>query len=149
MNELSDIIAIGSDHAGVQMKAYIIDNLSDEGFHFHDFGTMTEESVDYPDIAHALAKEVESGKYRFGVLMCGSGNGVAIVANKYPGIRAAICWTKELAKLARLHNDANILVLPARFIKPEEALENAKEFFSTDFEGGRHQRRVDKISQIL
>lgn len=149
MNESSDIIAIGSDHAGVKMKAYLIDNLSNMGFRFHDFGTMTEESMDYPDIAHVLAKNVEDGKYRYGILMCGSGNGVAIVANKYKGIRAAICWTKELAMLARLHNDANILVLPARFIKPEDALENAMEFFNTGFEGGRHQRRVEKVSQML
>lgn len=149
MEECFDIIAIGCDHAGVKMKAYLIENLSKIGYTFHDFGTMTEESVDYPDIAHALAKEVESGKFRHGILMCGSGNGVAIVANKYKGIRAAICWNKELSMLARQHNDANILVLPARFIEFEDALENAKVFFNTAFEGGRHQRRVEKIYQIL
>jgi ribose 5-phosphate isomerase B len=116
MEESSEIIAIGSDHAGVRMKASLVAYFESKGFHFKDYGPATEESLDYPDIAHPLSKEVDSGQISRGILLCGSGNGMAIVANRYKGIRATICWTKELAVLARQHNDANILVLPARFM---------------------------------
>ncbi|MCX6269181.1 MAG: ribose 5-phosphate isomerase B [Bacteroidetes bacterium] len=142
-------IAIGSDHAGFATKEYIRMNLGKSGYTFHDFGTFSEASMDYPDSAHPLAKAVESNEYKYGILICGSGNGVAIVANKYTGIRAAICWNEEITSLARLHNDANIIVLPARFISNEEAAKFVRLFLSTEFEGGRHQRRVDKISEIL
>jgi len=142
-------IAIGSDHAGFLLKEYIRQQLSQQGYDFHDFGTFSESSVDYPDLAHPLAKAVESGKYRSGILICGSGNGVAIVANKYKGIRAAICWNPEITSLARKHNDANIIVLPARFISPEEALQFVLTFLNTAFEGGRHLTRVEKIADII
>lgn len=149
MDKSLDIIAIGSDHAGVIMKAYLVENMKKSGYKFKDYGPTTDVSMDYPDTAHPLACAIESGKFQYGILLCGSGNGVAIVANKYKNIRAAICWNRELTELARKHNDANILVLPARFITPEEALEFANIFFTTEFEGGRHQRRVEKISQTL
>jgi ribose 5-phosphate isomerase B len=142
-------IAIGGDHAGFIVKEYIKENLGQAGYTFHDFGTFSETSMDYPDTAHPLAKAVQSGAYKFGILICGSGNGVAIVANKYKGIRAAICWNEEITRLARLHNDANVIVLPARFISHEEAIQFVQLFLSTEFEGGRHQRRIDKISNIL
>jgi ribose 5-phosphate isomerase B len=142
-------IAIGCDHAGFAVKEYIKQHLGDTGILIHDFGTFSELSMDYPDTAHPLAKAVQSGEYTFGVLICGSGNGVAIVANKYTGIRAAICWNEEITRLARMHNDANIIVLPARFICHEEAIRFVAIFLSTSFEGGRHQVRVDKISKIL
>jgi ribose 5-phosphate isomerase B len=142
-------IAIGSDHAGFVIKEYIIQQLGKTGYDFQDFGTFSEQSIDYPDIAHPLANAVQSGKYPFGILICGSGNGVAIVANKYTGIRAAICWNEEITMLARHHNDANVIVLPARFISQEEAVKFVLTFLSTGFEGGRHQRRVEKITQIL
>ena len=142
-------IAIGCDHAGFVTKEYIRQKLEETGYTFHDFGTFSEASMDYPDSAHPLAKAVESGKYKFGILICGSGNGVAIVANKYRGIRAAICWNEEITRLARLHNDANVIALPARFISLEEAVQFVKIFLTTEFEGGRHQKRVDKIIEIL
>jgi ribose 5-phosphate isomerase B len=142
-------IAIGCDHAGFVAKEYIKTNLGKSGYLFHDFGTFSEISMDYPDTAHPLAKAVQSGEYKFGILICGSGNGVAIVANKYTGIRATICWNEEITRLARLHNNANIIVLPARFISHEEAIKFVQIFLSTEFEGGRHQRRVDKITDIL
>lgn len=146
MSDITDIIAIGTDHAGYQMKEFLIHNLKPEGFIFKDYGAFSEESVDYPDIIHPLAKDINDGKYKRGVIICGSGNGVAITANKYNNVRAAICWEKELAKLSRQHNNANIIVLPARFISFKEALRFVKIFFSTDFEGGRHLRRVEKIA---
>ncbi|MCX6304260.1 MAG: ribose 5-phosphate isomerase B [Bacteroidetes bacterium] len=142
-------IAIGCDHAGFVTKEYIKLNLGKSGYAFHDFGTFSELSMDYPDTAHPLAKAVQSGEYKFGILICGSGNGVAIVANKYKGIRAAICWNEEITELARRHNDANIIVLPARFISNDEAVQFVELFLATQFEGGRHQGRVDKIDHIL
>jgi ribose 5-phosphate isomerase B len=142
-------IAIGSDHAGFFIKEYIKLNLGKSDYIFHDFGTFSEASMDYPDAAHPLAKAVQSGEYKFGILICGSGNGVAIVANKYTGIRAAICWNEDITILARRHNDANIVVFPARFISPDEAVKFAMIFFKTEFEGGRHQKRVEKINQVL
>jgi ribose 5-phosphate isomerase B len=142
-------IAIGSDHAGFVIKECIKQEFSEEGYTFHDFGAFSETSMDYPDTAHPLAKAVQSGEYNVGILICGSGNGVAIVANKYKGIRAAICWNSEITGLARKHNDANIIVLPARFVSKEEAIRYVQLFLNTEFEGGRHQVRVEKIANIL
>ena len=142
-------IAIGCDHAGFSTKEYIKQNLEQSGVTIHDFGTNSEISMDYPDTAHPVAKAVESGEFDAGILICGSGNGVAIVANKYKGIRAAICWNEDITKLARQHNNANIIVLPARFIRQEEALQFVHLFLTTGFEGGRHQRRVEKITEKL
>ncbi|MCB9188472.1 MAG: ribose 5-phosphate isomerase B [Flavobacteriales bacterium] len=139
-------IAIGSDHAGFKLKAVIIDLLTSNGHEVEDFGCFNEDSMDYPDVAHPACMSIESGQNAMGVLICGSGNGISITANKHQGIRAALCWNAELAELARLHNDANIISLPARFISEEEAKKCVELFFSTAFEGGRHQRRVDKIS---
>ena len=145
MFDLSKTIPIGSDHAGFCLKAFLLQNLSSEGYSFKDFGTFTVESVDYPDFVHPVAKAVNDGVYQRGIIICGSGNGASMVANKYPLVRSAICWTDEIAQLSRLHNDANIIALPARFISPVEALSMVKIFFNTDFEGGRHERRVQKI----
>jgi ribose 5-phosphate isomerase B len=139
-------IPIGCDHAGFCLKTDILDTLMKEGYRFRDFGCFSEESLDYPDFVHPLAKAISDGTYSRGILICGSANGVSIVANKYPGVRSAICWNSEIASLARLHNDANIIALPARFIRPEEAFTMIRIFFTSGFEGGRHQRRVDKIA---
>ena len=136
-------IPITSDHAGFQMKQQLIKSLPE--FLFDDLGTYTEDSVDYPDFAHKEAELIKSKAYEKGILICGSGNGIAMTANKHAGIRAALCWNAEIAKMARLHNDANILVLPGRFIDLEEAKNCVKTFFSTEFEGGRHAVRVNKI----
>jgi ribose 5-phosphate isomerase B len=137
-------IPIASDHAGFELKSFLIECLNRQ-FIFDDLGTSSEESVDYPDFAHKEAKLIQNKTYEKGILICGSGNGIAMTANKHTGIRAALCWNAEIAKMARLHNDANILVLPARFIDFEEAKNCVKMFFSTDFEGGRHATRVQKI----
>jgi ribose 5-phosphate isomerase B len=142
-------IAIASDHAGYCLKEYIKEKLLSEGFIFNDFGTFSQESADYPDLVHPLARAVEEKKFSGGIIICGSGNGVAMVANKYPGIRAAVCWNEEITKLSRQHNKANIIALPARFISQEEALQLVRIFFTTMFEGGRHERRVNKISGVL
>ncbi len=138
-------IAIGSDHAGFSYKEAIKDHLTQAGFEVNDLGTFTDASCDYPDYAHAVASAVEAGVSLFGVLVCGSANGVAITANKHAGIRAAICWEKEIAILARAHNDANIICVPARFVPVDAALEMVDLFLSTEFEGGRHATRVGKI----
>ena len=137
-------ISIGNDHAGVDYKNYIIENLKDK----HDIknhGTDTESSVDYPDFAHPVSSDVDNKKSDLGILICGSGNGVAMTANKYKKVRAALCWNEELAVLAKQHNNANIVCIPARFISKEEALQIVKSFIQTGFEGGRHERRVNKI----
>ena len=138
-------IAIGNDHAGSEYKFAIIELLEKLGHTVINYGTDSAESVDYPDFIHPVAEAVESKKVDFGIILCGSGNGAAITANKHQGIRAALCWSKELVELARLHNDANILSLPARFISKYQALEYVETFLNTPFEGGRHQRRVKKI----
>ena len=138
-------IAIGSDHAGFGYKEAIKDHLINNGFTVTDLGTFTEASCDYPDYAHAVANAVEQGVCEKGVLICGSANGVAITANKHAGIRAAICWEKEIAILARAHNDANIICIPSRFVSTDVAFEMTDAFFSTEFEGGRHATRVSKI----
>lgn len=138
-------IAIGCDHAGFPYKDSIKGMLNAQGHFVLDFGTYSLESVDYPDFAHPVAEAVESGQADFGVLMCGSGNGVAMTANKHQGIRCAICWTEELAALARQHNNANIIALPVRFVPEIMAQAMVRVFLSTGFEGGRHGRRVEKI----
>lgn len=137
-------ISIGNDHAGVDYKNYIIENLNDK----HDIknhGTDAESSVDYPDFAHPVSSDVDNQTSDLGILICGSGNGVAMTANKYKNVRAALCWNEELAVLAKQHNNANIVCIPARFISKEEALQIVKSFIQTGFEGGRHERRVNKI----
>ena len=142
-------IAIGSDHAGFELKQLLKQWLEDQGHAVTDFGTHSLDSVDYPDFAHPVATAVESGSASFGLLVCGSGNGVCMTANKHAGIRAALCWTPELAALSRQHNNANILCLPARFISAETALTMAGVFINTAFEGGRHEGRVGKIRQSM
>jgi len=145
---LSQPIAIGSDHAGFEQKLEVIRWLNKNGFQLMDMGVYENKSVDYPDYAHPVASAVEEGEASFGILLCGSANGVCMTANKHQNIHAAICWQEEIAKLARLHNNANILCLPARFITTEEAINILTIFMSTDFEGGRHQNRVDKIANV-
>lgn len=144
--ELSKPIAIGSDHAGFDYKEDLISFLEGKGLPFIDFGTHSSESVDYADFAHPVAQTVEKGDAAFGILICGSANGVAITANKHQGIRAAICWGEELAKLAREHNNANIICIPARFVREGDAEKMVNIFMSTAFEGGRHATRVNKIA---
>jgi len=139
-------IGIASDHAGFELKQYLINWLNENNFEVADFGTNSTASCDYPDYAHPLANAVEIGDCIFGIAICGSGNGINMTVNKHQEIRSALCWDTELAKLAREHNNANILALPARFISQEKALELVKTFLTTDFEGGRHQGRIDKIS---
>jgi ribose 5-phosphate isomerase B len=138
-------IAIGGDHAGFQLKETIKSKLESEGYFLEDFGPFSDQSVDYPDFVHPVANSVENGEYNFGILICGSGNGVAMTANKHKGIRAAVCWNEMLAKLARAHNDANILCLAGRFLDDELAMEIVDTFLKTDFDGGRHIRRIKKI----
>ena len=138
-------IAIGGDHASFEYKGKLIEFLESEGHIVQDFGPDSENSVDYPDHVHPLTKSILNRTNEYGILICGSGNGVAITANKHQGIRAGLCWNEEVAELIRLHNDANVLCLPARFVNYDQALAMVKVFFSTEFEGGRHQRRVDKI----
>ena len=138
-------IGVACDHAGYELKTKVIKHLESKGCVVHDFGTDSAESVDYPDYAHKLANAVESGSCNFGIAICGSGNGVNMTVNHHRKVRGALCWTPEIAALARQHNDANIISLPARFIEPSIALQMVDVFLSTDFEGGRHQRRVEKI----
>ncbi|MHB1178912.1 MAG: ribose 5-phosphate isomerase B [Daejeonella sp.] len=137
-------IAIGGDHAGFEYKKLLIDFLKEHSI--KDFGTYSTDSVDYPDFAHPVASAVENSEYNIGILICGSANGVAITANKHQGIRAAICWNEELAELARTHNNANVLCIPARFVSEELAKKITHKFINSTFEGGRHANRVDKIS---
>lgn len=136
---------ICSDHAGYELKQQVINHLLGLGVQVKDFGTHSAESCDYPDFAHPLATALENGELDMGIAMCGSGNGIAMTLNKHQGVRAAICWNKTLAELARQHNDANCLVLPARFISSGQAMEIVDAYLNARFEGGRHQRRVDKI----
>ncbi|NVO11666.1 MAG: ribose 5-phosphate isomerase B [Bacteroidales bacterium] len=138
-------IALGCDHAGYATKENIKSYLEELGYAIRDFGTYSEESVDYPDYVHPLAKSVENGDYNFGIIFCGSGNGVNIVANKYQGIRSALCWTDEIACLARQHNNANVCAIPARFLDIHDVKKIVKTFIESVFEGGRHSNRVDKI----
>ena len=138
-------IQIGSDHAGFELKAKVMEFLEKAGFKVKDFGTYSAESMDYPDVAHPVAEAVLADPGSLGILICGSGNGVCLTANKHNGIRAALCWLPELGALARQHNNANILCLPARFVSTETALEIVNSYLSAQFEGGRHQNRVSKI----
>ena len=139
------MIGLCSDHAGFEMKEYIKQVLDAKGLSYKDFGTHSAESCDYPDFAHPMAKAVEAGEVYPGIAVCGTGNGIAITLNKHQGIRAALCWEADIAQLARAHNDSNVLVLPGRFISKEEAVKVVDTFLDTPFEGGRHQRRIDKI----
>ena len=143
---MKKLIGIAADHAGYEMKEVIKTELIAAGYEVRDFGTNSAESMDYPDVAHPLASAVENGEVSLGVAICGSGNGISMTVNKHAGIRAALCWTPELASLARAHNNANILSLPARFISIETAKEILSTFLKSEFEGGRHLKRVNKIS---
>ncbi|MFH1120189.1 MAG: ribose 5-phosphate isomerase B [Bacteroidota bacterium] len=149
MWDKSQPLALASDHAGFELKSFLINVLTSEGYLLFDFGTKSTESVDYPDFAHKLGKAVNNGEYSSGIVICGSGNGVNMVVNKYPGVRAALCWNSEQAELTRRHNNANVLSLPGRFIDFNDAIKAVKLFLNTDFEGGRHQIRVDKITHLL
>jgi ribose 5-phosphate isomerase B len=140
------IIPIGSDHAGFETKQLLITYLTSLGYEVKDYGCYSEQSIDYPDYAHPVASHIESNPGSIGILLCGSGNGISMTANKHQTIRCALCWTPEIAELARLHNDANIISLPARFISVEEAKEMVNVFLNTAFEGGRHANRVAKMA---
>jgi ribose 5-phosphate isomerase B len=142
-------ILIASDHAGFELKEHLEHTLERLGFDVRDLGTNSSESADYADFAHPLAQQVSDGEVRRGVLLCGTGLGMSYTANRYPHVRAAVAWTTEIAKLAREHNDANVLVLPARFVSPEQGDEILMTWLTTPFEGGRHARRVDKIEHTL
>ncbi|MBQ7711680.1 MAG: ribose 5-phosphate isomerase B [Bacteroidales bacterium] len=146
---MKEIIPIASDHAGFELKELVIAHLRDKGFEVRDFGTNGPDSVDYPDYAHPVGSAINKGEYQRGIVICGSGNGVQMTVNKYLHVRCALCWTPELAQLGRAHNDANILSMPARFISTETAMQIVDMFLNTPFEGGRHARRVEKISQLL
>ena len=139
-------ISIGNDHAGPEYKKAIVKMLQAKGHQVTNYGTDSEESVDYPDFAHPVATDVSEGKADFGIVICGSGNGIAMTVNKHSKVRAALCWMKEIAVLARQHNDANIISIPARFTSIPQAVDMVESFLTTEFEGGRHQTRVDKIS---
>ncbi|ADQ80354.1 ribose-5-phosphate isomerase [Paludibacter propionicigenes WB4] len=147
MNPFKNLrIAICNDHAGYELKNKVVEYLQDEGVKkLKDFGAFSAESSDYPDYAHPMATAIENKEFDFGISICGSGNGISMTLNKHQGIRAALCWKPEIAALARRHNDANILSLPARFVSESEALDMIFTFFSAEFEGGRHKTRVDKI----
>ncbi len=140
-----DTISMGSDHAGFEYKSALKRMLEKKGYNVVDHGAFSPESTDYPDHVHPVAEDVEEGRAKFGIILCGSGSGASITANKHQKIRASLCWKKELAELARQHNDANILALPARFVSLKLAKEMTNIFLETEFEGGRHKRRVDKI----
>ncbi|HBH07296.1 MAG TPA: ribose 5-phosphate isomerase B [Flavobacteriales bacterium] len=142
----NSIVAVGSDHAGFQLKERIKAWLETNDYRVKDFGTYSEDSVDYPDYVHPLAEYIESGESPVGIVICGSGNGVNMTVNKHQKIRSALCWEPELAKMARLHNDANVLALSARYVNDEVSMKCVEEFMNTNFEGGRHERRVNKIS---
>lgn len=141
-------IPIASDHAGFELKERLRATLAEMGYSVQDIGTHSTASTDYSDYAHPLAQEVSSGQAERGILLCGTGLGMSYVANRYPGVRAAVAWTPEIAALARKHNDANVLVLPARFVSDEDAIEIMRAWLNTEFEGGRHTRRVEKIERI-
>ena len=140
-------ISIGNDHAGTEYKNAIVKHLESKGYTLQNYGTDTNDSVDYPDFIHPVAKDVETGAVDFGIIICGSGNGASMAANKHPAVRSALCWNKEIVALARQHNNANILGIPARFVALPQAIEMVDTFFKTDFEGGRHENRVNKIGR--
>ena len=139
-------LLIAADHAGFETKEFLKKELENQGYTFKDFGTYSNESVDYADVVHPLAKEINAGNYPTGIILCGSGNGVNMTANKYPNVRSALCWTEEIASLARKHNNANIIAIPARFLEKQTISEVVNTFLNTDFEGGRHIKRVEKIA---
>lgn len=138
-------IGLASDHAGYHLKQIFKQYLTEQGFVFKDFGSFSDESCDYPDYAHPLAESIEKDECQLGIAICGSGEGMSITLNKHQGIRASLCWIPEIATITRKHNKSNVLVLPARFISDETAMEILKKFFDSDFEGGRHQNRINKI----
>ncbi|HNX42905.1 MAG TPA: ribose 5-phosphate isomerase B [Bacteroidales bacterium] len=138
-------LPIASDHAGYELKEFLKTKLAEAGYSLRDFGAYSAESVDYPDIAHSVCSLVDKGQYPCAVLICGTGNGMCMTANKYPNIRAGLCWSKDIAELIRRHNDANVICLPGRFIEQGEALKAVMAFLTTAFEGGRHERRISKI----
>lgn len=137
--------ALGSDHAGYELKEKIKTILKEKNIGFEDFGPFSEESVDYPDYGHKVGKAVQNKENEMGIAICGSGNGINMTVNKYKNVRSALCWTKEICELARQHNNANVLAIPARFITEQEALDIVVTFIETEFEGGRHERRINKI----
>lgn len=145
MFDKSKTLALGCDQGGFALKEYLKIKLAESGYSVRDYGTYSAESMDYPDVAHPVASAVNEGQFSMALLICTSGNGICMTANKYAGVRAALCWNTELARLARAHNDANILCMPGKFITENEALNAVKVFLTTEFEGGRHQRRIDKI----
>lgn len=138
-------ISIGNDHAGTEYKQAIVEHLKAKGYTVNNYGTDSNDSVDYPDFVHPVANDVESKKVDFGIIVCGSGNGANMTANKHQGVRSALCWTKEITALARQHNNANVLSIPARFTAQQQVIEMVDTFLNTAFEGGRHQNRIDKI----
>lgn len=142
---MNKLIPIGCDHAGFELKNAVIEHLKSKGYELNDVGCYSEESIDYPDYGHPVAEQVEQDENMLGIVICGSGNGINMTVNKHAGIRSALCWTEEIASLARQHNNANILALPARFISVEKGLAIVDAFLSAEFEGGRHARRVAKI----
>lgn len=148
MTDNYSVLALACDHGGFEMKEFLKNHLEKAGFKIKDFGTYSEESVDYPDMIHPLAKAINDGEYERGIILCGSGNGAQMTANKYPNVRAGLCWNEEQAELTRLHNNANVLSLPGRFVPFEQAWKMVEIFLNTKFEGGRHTRRVEKISQL-
>lgn len=149
MFDKSKILPIACDHGAFEMKEFLLEKLKSHGYQVNDMGTFSTASVDYPDFIHPLAKAVHEGEYELGIIMCGSGNGAQITANKYANVRAGLCWTVEQAQLTRMHNNANIISIPGRFVEFDTAWEILQAFLQTDFEGGRHIQRVEKISQLL
>ena len=148
MPEKTNVIPIASDHGGYEMKEYIKKQLINKGYEIKDFGTFSLDSVDYPDMIHPLAKSINDGEFDLGIILCGSGNGAQMTANKYQNVRAGLCWTLEQAKLIRMHNNANIISIPGRFVDEKLGFEMVSAFLNTKFEGGRHIDRVEKISKI-
>ena len=146
---MKEIIPIASDHAGYELKEKVIEYLKSKDFEVKDYGTYSSESVDYPYFAHKVGSDINNAEYKRGIVICGSGNGVQMTVNKYPNVRCALCWNEEIASLARQHNDANVISLPARFIDENTALRIVDIYLNTPFEGGRHQRRVEKINKLL
>ena len=149
MEKTDKNIAIACDHAGFELKEAVKAFLTENQYIVKDYGTNSADSVDYPDMVHPLGRDINNGVFERGIVICGTGNGVQMTVNKYPNVRCALCWIPEIAKLARQHNNANILSMPARFIDKDTAIEIVKEYLNTDFEGGRHERRVEKINQTL
>ncbi|MCD4698490.1 MAG: ribose 5-phosphate isomerase B [Bacteroidales bacterium] len=149
MFDKSQEIPIGSDHGGFELKQFILEQLTAEGYNIKDYGTYSEKSVDYPDFIHPVAKLINDEKNKSGIILCGSGQGASMTANKYKNVRAGLCWNLEQAKLTRRHNNANIISLPGRFVDFNLAVEMVRTFLNTDFEGGRHVSRINKISKTL